>query len=132
MNKRPILRFWSVSVGGMDAVTGLLLVLQPRTVLRLLDITPPAPEAMVFVSWIGVFVMAMGVSYGLALGWRERGETVWLVTALVRLMVAGFLLVRILDGSLQANWLIVAGADATVAVTQLLLLRVGWWKEVPL
>jgi hypothetical protein len=132
MNKRLILNFWSVSVGAMDAVTGLLLVIRPRTVLGLLEITPPAPEALVFVSWIGVFVMAVGLSYSLALGRRARGETVWIFTALVRILVAGFLTFRILDGSLPTNWVMVAGADAAVAITQLILLRAGWWKEVPL
>ena len=131
MNKPKILKAWSIAVGGMDAVTGLLLIILPETVLRLLGITAPVAEALVFVSWIGVFVMAVGLSYGLALGRRGRGEAVWMFTALVRTMVAVFLVSRILDGSLAKEWIIVALADAAVAVAQGFILRAGWWREVP-
>jgi hypothetical protein len=130
MNKPKILKVWSLAVGGMDAVTGLLLIVSPETVLRLLGIVPPADEALVFVSWIGVFVMAVGLSYGLALGRRGRGEAVWMFTALVRTMVAVFLVSRILGGSLEKEWIIVALADAAVAVAQGFMLRAGWWREV--
>ena len=131
MNKPKILKAWSIAVGGMDAVTGLLLIILPETVLRLLGITAPVAEALVFVSWIGVFVMAVGLSYGLALGRRGRGEAVWMFTALVRTMVAVFLVSRILDGSLAKEWITVALADAAVAVAQGFILRAGWWREVP-
>jgi hypothetical protein len=130
MNKPTILRFWSAAVGAMDTVTGLLLVVSPETVLRLLKIEPPATEALVFLSWIGVFVMAVGLSYGLALGRRGRGEAVWIFTALVRILVAMFLTFRILDGSLAKAWFAVAFADAAVALVQGFILRAGWWKEV--
>ena len=85
---------------------------------------------MVFLSWIGVFVMSVGLSYGLALSRRGRGEAVWMFTSLVRIMVAVFLTVRILDGSLQKTWALVAVSDASVAVVQIAILRAGWWREV--
>lgn len=131
MNKTNILKFWSAAVGSMDAVTGLLLVFSPLLVLRLLGISAPSAEAVVFLSWIGVFVLAVGLSYGFALGRRSRGETVWMFTSLARLLVAVFLAFRILDGSLAKAWMVVAFSDASVAVVQLLVLRAGWWKEVP-
>lgn len=131
MNKPTILKGWSAAVGAMDAVTGMLLVLSPETVLKLLGIAPPSPESLVFLSWIGVFVMAVGLSYGLALGRRGRGEAVWMFTAMVRILVAAFLTFRILDGSLPKAWFIVASADAAVALAQGIVLRAGWWKEVP-
>lgn len=130
MNKNKILKLWSVAVGSMDAVTGLLLVFSPLLVLRLLGISAPPAEAVVFLSWIGVFVLAVGLSYGFALGRRSRGETVWMFTSLARLLVAVFLVCRILDGSLAKAWMVVAFSDASVAVVQLLILRAGWWKEV--
>jgi hypothetical protein len=132
MKKTEFLKLWSVAMGSMDALTGLLLVFAPGQVLRLLGIAPPVPEAVVFVSWIGVFVMAVGLSYGFALGGRHsRGETVWMFTSLVRMLVAAFLTVRILDGSLARQWALVALADGAVAVAQIAILRKGWWKEVP-
>ena len=131
MNKPKILKAWSALVGAMDAVTGLLLVVSPATVLKLLGIAPPSPESLVFLSWIGVFVMAVGLSYGLALGRRGRGEAVWIFTALVRSLVAAFLTFRILDGSLPKAWFVVAFADAAVALVQGVVLRSGWWREVP-
>lgn len=130
MNKIKFLRFWSVAVGSMDAVTGLLLMFFPSLVLGLLNIDPPSPDALVFLSWMGVFICGVGLSYGLALGRRSRGETVWAFTALIRAMVAVFLTVRIINGSLAPAWAVVGASDAVVAVVQIFILRAGWWKGV--
>lgn len=131
MNRTTFLRAWSVMVGSMDAVTGLLLIFAPALVLRMLDITSPSPDGLVFLSWVGVFVLSVGMSYGLALGGRVEGQTVWLITSLVRLLVAIFVVVNVLSHRLQAEWLVVAFSDALVGVVQLVILKVGWWKEVP-
>jgi hypothetical protein len=132
MTRVQFLKFWSIAVGSMDALTGLMLLAAPAGVLRLLRISPPSPDALVFLSWIGIFVMAVGLSYGLALNQRGRGEAVWMFTAGVRILVAGFLTFRILDQSLEKSWILVAVADAAVAIVQIAILRAGWWKEVPL
>ena len=130
MNRLMFLKFWSVAVGAMDAVTGLLLVIAPGFVLKLLGIAPPSPDALVFLSWIGIFVMAVGLSYGFALGkHRGCGETVWAFTALVRILVAFFLAVRIAGGSLESAWAVVALSDCVVAVVQIVILRKAWWRE---
>lgn len=130
MNKIKFLRFWSVAVGSTDAVTGLLLMFFPSVVLGLLNIDPPSPDALVFLSWMGVFICGVGLSYGLALGRRSRGETVWVFTALIRAMVAVFLTVKIIHGSLAPAWAVVGASDAFVAVVQIAILRAGWWKGV--
>lgn len=130
MKKIQFLKFWSMAVGSMDAVTGLLLIFVPALVLGLLGIAPPSPDAMVFLSWMGVFVCGVGLSYGLALGRRTRGETVWMFTALIRAMVAAFLIVRIVHGSLAPAWAAVAVSDALVAIVQIVILRAGWWRGV--
>ena len=116
-------------MGAMDAVTGLLLVVAPATVLKLLGITPPSPDALVFLSWMGVFVAGVGLSYGLVLGDRRRGPTVWQFTSLVRILVGIFVLCRIADGSLVPLWAAVALTDLVVAGGQLAMLRAGWWEE---
>ncbi len=130
MNKTAFLKIWSLGVGAMDALTGLLLVISPTLVLSLLRITPPAPESLIFLSWIGIFVMAVGLSYGLVFSMESaRGETVWTFTALVRLLVALFLTAKIITGTLPIAWGIVAISDAVVALIQIMILRKGWWKE---
>ena len=123
------MRFWSVAVGAMDAVTGALLIFAPALVLGLLGIGTPSADALQFLSWIGVFVMAVGLSYGLALGEPRRGEAVWIFTALVRMMVAVFLTGKILSGTMAPAWLMVAASDGAVALVQLAILRAGWWRE---
>lgn len=130
MTKAKFLRYWSVAVGSMDALTGLLLIFVPALVLRMLGIAPPAGEVLVFISWIGVFVMSVGLSYGLVLGKRGWGEAAWIFTSLVRIMVAVFLTARILDGSLPKAWALVALADASVALVQMAVVRAKWWREV--
>ncbi|MES2657756.1 MAG: hypothetical protein V4689_04010 [Verrucomicrobiota bacterium] len=131
MNRLKFLKFWSVAVGSMDAVTGLLLVFVPALVLNLLGIETPSADALVFVSWMGVFIAGVGLSYAMALGKRSRGETVWAFTAMIRILVAVFLTIRILDGTLAANWGVVGGCDGIVGLVQVVILRLGWWKEVP-
>ena len=131
MKKIIILKWWSVGTGAMDAVTGLLLIVVPQLVLKLLGIAPLATDALVFLSWVGVFVMAVGLSYGLALTGRARGEVVWMFTGLVRAMVAVFLTIKVLCGALEPAWLLVAAGDGIVAAAQGAILLAGWWKEVP-
>jgi hypothetical protein len=130
MNKIGLIKFWSIAVGSMDAVTGILLIFFPLLVLQLLGIAAPSADAVVFLRWIGVFVCGVGLSYGLALGHRFRGETVWGFTALIRSLVAVFLLVQIVMGSVVPAWGLVGISDAFVAVVQVVILRLGWWKGV--
>ena len=130
MKRSDFLKLWSIAVGAMDALTGLLLVFFPASVLAMLGIDQPSADALVFLSWIGVFVMAVGLSYGLALGKRRsRGETVWMVTSIVRVLVAVFLTFKIIDESMAMAWMLVAVADCVVALVQIAVLRAGWWKE---
>lgn len=110
----------------MDAATGVLLVVCPAWVISVLGIGGVAPESLVFLKWIGVFVGAVGFSYGWAL--RGEGVMVWRFTALVRGMVAVFVTASIVDGSLAPAWAGVAVTDAVVAVVQVLGLRKGWWR----
>jgi membrane-bound metal-dependent hydrolase YbcI (DUF457 family) len=130
MTKHNFLKIWSVMVGAMDALTGLLLILSPVSVLRVLRVETISFDALVYLSWIGVFVMAVGLSYGFALGrHRGRGETVWMFTALVRILVAVFLIIQITRETLAPAWLVVALADGFVALVQIAILRKGWWRE---
>lgn len=129
MNRKHVIKGWSLCVGSMDAVTGLLLIFVPRLVLQLLGIKPPDETAEVFLGWMGVFITGVGLSYAWALRNAAEGELVWKITAMIRLMVAAFISWKIGSGELETAWLSVALADAAVAAIQLQILRLGWWRE---
>jgi len=114
----------------MDALTGLALVVFPKQVVQAFGVAVPSADALVYLSWIGAFVGGVGLSYGLALGERRRGRAVWQVTALVRALVAVFVISRIVGGALVSVWLVVALTDLVAAVVQIAVLRAGWWEEV--
>ena len=130
MNKRKFVVYWSVAVGSMDALTGLLLLASPALVLHGMGLALPSRDALVFLNWIGVFVGGVGLSYAMAVGERRRGKAVWQVTALLRTLVAVFVIARIADGALAPVWLTVALTDLAVAVVQTAVVRAGWWEEV--
>jgi hypothetical protein len=130
MNKKHLLNGWSVCVGFMDAITGILLIFVPELVLKVLGIADPEHSSWVFLSWMGVFVSGVGLSYVWGLGNATQGRLVWKFTAMIRLMVAGFISWKIGIGELQPAWLLVALSDAFVAVIQLVVLRLDWWREV--
>lgn len=130
MTKTSFLRYWGIAVGSMDALTGMLLIFEPASVLRLLKIEASSPDAMVFLSWIGVFVMAVGLSYGFALGkHRGAGQAVWRFTSLVRILVVVFLVIQIIRENMAPAWMAVALFDGFVAMAQMVMLRKSWWRE---
>ena len=120
---------WSLAVGAMDAVTGLLLIFAPSLVMKLLGIPALPPEMQVYMEWIGVFVFSTGLSYSLTTRGRDAAETVWIFTTIVRSSVAVFLAVKIAGGALPVTWALVAAADAAVAMVQMAGLKAGWWKD---
>lgn len=130
MNKKLFIKSWSLCVGSMDAITGLLLVFIPSVVLKLLGITILEETSWVFLSWMGVFITGVGLSYIWAMGNAREAELIWKITAMIRLMVAVFLSWKIATHHLQLAWIIVAISDAVVAIIQIRILRLGWWREV--
>ncbi len=95
----------------------------------MLGVPDLAAESLVFVSWIGVFVTGVGLSYALVFGNRPAGAAVWTFTGMVRLLVCVFLTIQVLAGRMPMAWLFVAGADGFVAIAQFAALGAGWWKE---
>ena len=128
---RKLLIAYQASIALSDTLTGVLLIAAPAFTLALLGVHAPA-EALPFVSWVGAFVFAVGLSclYGLLLLFRPRAaarlETVWLLTAFCRASVAIFLALRIATGALEPGWLIVAAFDGACVVIQAVGLRKGW------
>lgn len=128
MNRFLFARLWSFAVGLMDALTGFLLIISPAHTLRLMSVPPVHPEALVFLSWMGVFIAGVGMSYLLVLRGNREAENVWIFTGLVRSLVAIFLAVKIATGALSTAWALVAVTDAVAALGQFILIRAGCWK----
>lgn len=128
MNRLKWLRCASLAVGAMDAATGLMLVFAPALALQLMRVPPVSPESSVFLSWMGVFIASIGLSYVLVLKGSREAEAVWTFTAIVRLSVACFVAVSIIRADLSIAWILVAVTDGIVALGQWLVLRAGWWK----
>lgn len=115
------------ATGLMDVLTGILLILAPAMTLKLMQVTP-RDEAPELVSYIGVFVFAVGGSHFLAGAFptdqvsRERWRTIWKTSALVRFSVAAYVTVKVVSQVLEPRWLSVAITDCLVASVLLLLL----------
>jgi hypothetical protein len=118
------------AIGAMDASTGLLLMTVPQLTLSLMRLPALAEPSLVYLSWIGAFVFAIGLSYFLV-GKNthpERTKMMWQITALARAVIAIFVTIQIVMGQLALGWLTVALTDAAVAAVQLWGLRNFWWR----
>jgi len=133
--KRTLLILYQAAIGLSDTLTGALLNVAPAFALGLLGVHAPL-EALVFVSWVGAFVFAVGLSclYGLWLLIRPRCpgrlEAVWLLTAFCRASVAIFLTQRVASGAMAGGWLRIAAFDGLCVAIQAIGLRRGWLRHV--
>lgn len=134
--KRKLLVAYQLLTGLSDTSTGLLLITAPILTLRLMRLHVPAPDALVYLSYIGTFVLSVGVAclYGARLAWGaeslQKLEVVWLLTAITRGVVALFVMVRVFEGSLESGWMTVAFSDGALAVLQAVGLARGWLNHV--
>ena len=128
---RPILLSYLLLTGCSDTLTGALLIMAPDFTLQLMQLRVP-PESLVFLSFIGAFVLAVGLSslYGAYIafqgGSRTKVEVVWLLTAFTRASVAIFVVQQVLALTLDPAWLAVATADSTCVLIQAVGLYRGW------
>lgn len=130
MSKR-LLKLYQLLAGLCDTNTGLLLIVVPAWTLHLMGVgAPPLPLA--FASFVGAFVLSVGLSYFLVLGSPDTTsswKTQWQVTALVRTSVALVLLSEIALGRMELAWIMVAMTDALLAAIQWFGLFRGWLKH---
>jgi len=124
MNNKLKLYQWAV--GGMDACTGVLLVLFPAWTLKLMGMTQP-PTPVDTISFVGVFVMSVGLSYFLVsendkIGWKMQ----WKLTGMFRAFVACFLTWKIFFCGWEIRWATVLFTDISIAVIQFVGLKKGW------
>ena len=129
--KELLLLAYQLIAGISDTSTGALLIAAPLFTLRMMGLAVPR-DATPFLSFIGAFVLAVGLAYlyGALLVRRNRGvprlEAVWLLTAMIRSSVAIFVVAAVLSGSLAPGWLTIAVFDGTCVVIQARGLRRGW------
>ncbi|HEY1579321.1 MAG TPA: hypothetical protein VGF82_19815 [Terracidiphilus sp.] len=129
--KDLLLFAYQLVAGVSDASTGVLLIAAPLFTLRVMGIAAPN-DASPFLSFIGAFVLAVGLCYlyGALLIHRMTGvqrlEAVWLLTAIIRSSVAIFVLAAVLNGSLAPGWLTIAAFDGICVLIQANGLRRGW------
>lgn len=119
---RSWLAIYCLLAGACDASTGILLLAAPRQVSALLHLEPvPLP---VYASFIGVFVLGVGLAYLYpfllgASGREQRLGVVLETTAISRLGVAIFLGTAMAQGRLGLAWSIVMATDLSLGLFQL-------------
>jgi hypothetical protein len=132
---RPILLSYLLLTGCSDTLTGALLMVAPDFTLQLMQLRVPQ-ESLVFLSFIGAFVFAVGMSsfYGAHIAFqgqsRTKVEVVWLLTAFSRASVAIFVIEQVLAHTLNPGWLTVAVSDGSCVLIQAVGLRRGWLANV--
>lgn len=130
-----VLLAYQLIAGISDASTGALLIAAPLFTIRMMGLSVPR-DASPFLSFIGAFVLAVGLSYlyGALLvnrtGAVPRLEAVWLLTAIIRSSVAIFIVAAVLSGTLSVGWLTIAVFDGICVVIQARGLRRGWLSHV--
>ena len=129
---RRWLLVYQYAAGLCDTTTGLLLLAAPAGTLALMGLTI-IPQPVVFVRYIGIFVLSVGLTYLWAAGrWPLTSHahigwvTQWKITALVRTLVALFVVWQVVSGSLEGRWISVALSDGFFAVIQWTGLFQGW------
>lgn len=131
MSKR-LLKLYQLLAGLSDTSTGMLLIFAPAWTLHLMGVSAP-PLPIAFASFVGAFVLSVGLSYFLVPGshplsanGRASWKAQWQVTALVRSSVALVLLSEIALGRMEPVWITVAITDGLLAAIQWLGLSRGW------
>jgi hypothetical protein len=132
---RRWLMLYQYIAGLCDTGTGLMLIVAPALTLRFMGLTI-IPQPVVFVRYIGVFVLSVGLTYFWAaarwpltthahIGW----STQWKITVLVRTLVAVFVVGQIASSALEIRWISVAFSDGAFAAIQWIGLRKGWLER---
>jgi hypothetical protein len=134
--KRRVLLGYQLLTGASDTSTGVLLIIAPSTTLYLMRLHA-SPESLPFLSYVGVFVLAVGIAclYGASLLTSypvlvQKLQTVWLLTAITRGLVAVFVIAKVFSGSLEPGWITVALTDCAFALLQVIGLARGWLSNV--
>ena len=135
MISRKLFSGFQIVAGACDTVTGLLLVMAPALALKLMGIRS-VPAEPVFVSFIGVFVLSVGLAYLLFVRSPRSTEelaatrSAWLITSVERLCVGSFVMVAVASKQLEPAWFSITMVDLTVAAFQVVGLRKRWLEKM--
>ncbi len=128
---RRSLTIYQWLAGLSDTVTGLLLLLFPEYTFSLMGLRPGYDRALV--RFIGVFVFSLGLTYLWTVVRMPLNElavpawlTQWKITALIRGMVAVFLVWQLAAQTMEPRWLSVCVFDGVVAGFQFIGIDRGW------
>jgi hypothetical protein len=134
--KRRVLLGYQLLTGASDTSTGVLLIIAPSTTLYLMRLHVSL-ESLPFLSYVGIFVLSVGIAclYG---AWLlttypvlvQKLQTVWLLTAITRGLVAIYVVAKVFSGSLEPGWITVALTDGAFALLQAVGLARGWLSNV--
>lgn len=129
---RQWLNIYQFIAGLCDTSTGVLLVGFPDyTLSGLIGLTvvPQRP----FIRFIGIFVLSVGITYFWCLvryPINAIGSVVWMtqwkITALIRTLVAVFVLWQVSAHTIDFRWIAVALTDGLFAAIQMIGLEQGW------
>lgn len=120
----------SAVLGVCDATTGLLLLFAPSFVFSMLGFSR-LPLENVSLQFIGIFVFATGLYYWIPFLFGDNSQRaadlklIWIITSVVRSLVATFIITQVALGVLTEEWLTVALFDGLTAGFQLTILRRG-------
>jgi hypothetical protein len=117
-------RLLALVAGLLDFFTGLGLVFLPQRILPLMHVATPAGEALVYLRFVGAFVLAVGACYLLALvrGGMDRLRAALELTIPFRLSTGVFAAVALSLGWLSTGWVSVPATDFVLVSLQLWLL----------
>jgi len=130
------LRRWLIlyqyAAGLCDTGTGLLLIAAPAWTLSFMGLAI-VPQPIAFARYIGVFVLSVGLTYlWAALCWPLAEpapiawSTQWKITALIRTLIALFVVWQVTTGEIENRWITVALSDGAFALIQWIGLAQGW------
>lgn len=102
----------------------MLLLFAPAFTLGLMHVSSP-PNPIVFISYIGAFVLSVGLSYvwiaalsPLSPRNAPAWSTQWQITALIRTVIALFLIAETATGRMEPAWILVALTDGIIAIVR--------------
>jgi len=127
---RQWLNMYQYLAGLCDTGTGVLLIVFPGFALGLLRLgIVPSP----YIRFIGVFVLSVGLTYlWTVIRWPLNGHvapvwlTQWKITALIRSLVAIFVVWQVAARAIDSRWMTVALTDGIFAAIQIIGLEQGW------
>lgn len=126
------IKYYNILAGLLDTLTGMVLIAKPDIILSIMGASEISmPD--IFLKYVGVFVMATGLTYFISLFYTffnitfiQLSLVLWTTSSLVRLCVAGFVFSQVYLSALSLSWLLVAFSDLSLALFQYYLLTL--WK----